>query len=153
MPFNKNVYFIFSILLSIASLIYYYFGSKIPLEITIGWVRLFMIIVFLFIPIGLGVMIGFIITNKYQKNKLLGCSIPLFVFAFLIHNLIWTIIVSWFIGGYEDMNITYPEKENKKHKIIIQYKDEGALGGHYRRVDIYEITPFLRYINESEFTY
>jgi len=60
------------------------------------------------------------------------------------------IYVSWaiFVGNknYEDIEIISVDPTNSKHKIIKQYLDEGAIGGHNRTVKVLEILPGLRYI-------
>ena len=147
----KKILFCTVILYALCGVIYFYFGNQVQLEFSSDWVRGVWVILHLFIPLILGVVFGWALPEQYQENKFLGCAVPLFIIIFLFHNFVWTFIIFWTRGGYEDMKISYPDLNNTKHKIITQYKDEGAMGGHKRRIEVYELTSFLWYVYGIEY--
>ncbi|MGB1017699.1 MAG: hypothetical protein ACPGVH_01395 [Chitinophagales bacterium] len=51
-----------------------------------------------------------------------------------------------FSNTYEELEVKYPNPSNKNHKIVSQYMNEGALGGHFRKIEIYELGFGFRYI-------
>lgn len=132
-------------------LFYYYFRNIIPLEFVQEWPRRLIVLFFLFTPLLFGLSILSILPEKIQDNKAFGCGISILLFTFIVHNLILTILLLDFRGSYETKEVYYPELNDKKHKILVQYMDEGALGGHFRKIEVYEITPFLNYIIKNDF--
>ena len=59
---------------------------------------------------------------------------------------------SLFLGNknYADIKVLSSDPLNRQRKIIRQYLDEGAIGGHSRTVKVLEILPGLRYIESIE---
>jgi hypothetical protein len=106
-----------------------------------------MVILLLFSPLALAWALVQALPDKYQRVSAWSCLPLLFILGYLAHNFIWTLMLFAFGGPYKDQQVRYPNQANKRWQIITQYKDQGAIGEHYRTVRIYEITPFLRYID------
>ncbi|MXV51379.1 hypothetical protein GS399_10395 [Pedobacter sp. HMF7647] len=89
--------------------------------------------------------LGVLIAQNYRFEKTLS-KLGLVVGLVLIF-LATSITTFLKDKNYEDIKILKVLKESK-HKIIRQYLDEGAFGGHYRTVEVTDILPGLRYINK-----
>jgi hypothetical protein len=148
---NNKLISVIALLYLLIGMMYYYIGDRIPFEFTWDWLRDVVVFSFLLSPLLVGMIIGHSIPDKYQKNPFLGTIIILLILVMVGHHLIWTLLVLWQRGGYEDRNVSYPDESNRKHKIITQYKDEGAIGDHSRIMEVYEFSPFLRYVYRVEY--
>lgn len=134
------------IIIGLAAIIYYYLGSEIPIEVTSQFLHIIINILFALSPLGLWLVLGDLLFEKNQENKLSGCLIPSFMFINLIHNLIWGILLITWGKPYDDINITYPDSANNRKMIIEQHADQGALGDHYRTIEVYALIPGIRII-------
>jgi hypothetical protein len=151
MLINKKLLLLALVIYGFMGIVYYYYGRIIPFELTVNWLWLLLIISFLLTPFVIGLTVGKVLPEEYQENKALSCFIHLLFFGYIAHNLIWTIFIFAFRGTYEDKGIYYPNIEDKRGQIITQYKDQGAMGGHYRKIKAYELTPFLRYVERVDY--
>lgn len=151
MRINKKLLLITKVIYGFIGILYYYTGAIIPFELTSYWLWFLLISSFLLTPLVIALAIGKALPDDYQENKTVGCLIHLFCFSYLGHNLIWTILIFAFGGLYEDKQIYYPNGEDKRQQIITQYKDQGAMGGHFRTIKAYELTPFLRYVERVDY--
>jgi hypothetical protein len=132
-------------------LLYFYFNNDIPLEITSGWLKNTITFSFLFTPFLVGVLVGYLIPEKWQENKAIAGIVHIFFFSLTVHNIIWTFIMLMFSGGYEDQQISFPDPGDQRHKIIMQHRDNGIFGEYYREIEVYELTPFLRYVYREDY--
>ncbi len=129
---------------------YFYCYRGIPFEITSGLLWGLMIVSFLATPCMIGLSFAAVLPEEKQENKTLGCIVPLAVLVFTLHHLAFTVLIS--LGnGYEDKQVAYPDPTDPRKQIVTQYIDQGAMGEHYRTLVVYELTPFLRYVESVDY--
>lgn len=71
---------------------------------------------------------------------------------FLVIALVVLVLYTWwtmFLGvkNYQDVEVLSIDPINDRHKVVRQYLDEGAIGGHSRTIKAFEILPGLRYVD------
>ncbi len=136
----------------VMGLIYCYAYSSIPFQITSIWVGVLLALSLLITPFMIGFSFAEVLPEQHQENKTLGCIVPLAILIFTVHHLVFLVLIA--VGdGYEDKEVYYPDALNKRRQIITQHIDQGAIGEHYRTIKVYELTPFLRYVEQVEYPY
>jgi hypothetical protein len=129
----------------IIGLVYFYCHRAVPLEITSEVLSGLLVLSFVATPIMIGLALAGMLPEAQQEKETLGCLVPLGVLLFTLHNLVFAGIV-WAGKPYDHAQVRYPDPADARRQVITQYVDEGAFGAHYRITQVYELTPFLRYV-------
>jgi len=134
---------IVNILYIVIGLVFYYFRHSIPIETTSSTIRTLYFLSLLLSIFSLGYLY-FLISGSHKKT--IKYLVSVIIIGLVIHNFLWTFLLLTFNNQYEDTKISYPDSNNKNHKIIEQYLDEGAIGSHLRTIEVYDFFPGFRYV-------